>query len=70
MATNPRGPQTETLHSKFIPAVQAALPSVRLRPRLRLRLRLRLRAFEFACKQNYIPPRSRAHSLTRRQRKL
>lgn len=26
MATNPRGPQTETLHSKFIPAVRAALP--------------------------------------------
>lgn len=26
MATNPRGPQTETLHSKFIPAVRMALP--------------------------------------------
>jgi hypothetical protein len=34
MATNPRGPQTETLHSKFIPAVRAALPPGPPEPRL------------------------------------
>ena len=34
MATNPRGPQTEVLHSRFIPAVAAALPKGPPEPRV------------------------------------
>ena len=34
MATNPRGPQTEVLHSRFIPAVAASLPKGPPEPRV------------------------------------